>query len=147
MIACRLITREQLHTFLNEAYNPPTVAGEADKRAFHDEYWANHSRINEALSGLGRRDAFGEGDYSMNEDWYLSRGVSVQITSEAMIRPELVSTVQNVLKQLPEKYSVYVDHGLLDIDLFFLLIEPDRVAACCEDPRLLERLGLSEQEL
>ncbi len=143
MTLCQVIPGEQFNGILKQAYNPPTITCEADKRVFHDEYWGCHAKVKMALTLLGVHDAFGDGDFCMNEEWQLSRGISIELTSEKMMRPEFVPAIQHALKQLPEKYSVFVDQGLLDLENIFLLVQPDQVFVDGRYTALLDRFGLS----
>lgn len=136
----------RLDEILRKPYNPPKVNDEKDEEKFRKVYWRDHARVKSALDLLGKYDSYGDADFCMNEDWQLSRGISVQLTSEKMIRPELVSAVQYILKQLPEEYSVYIDHGLLDLDDFFLLIESDQVFVRCDNSALIRRLGFTQPQ-
>jgi len=78
----------------------------------------------------------------MNEDWHLSRGVSVELTSEKMMRHELVPLIQHALSQLPEKYSVHLEHNIPDLEPVFILVETDKVLVDGSYLSLMERFGL-----
>src|SRR5687767_7208279 len=93
----RCISKEELDRLLDRPYNPPEICDDREKKVFHDEYWATHHRCMDALMTLGTHDAFGDGDFCMNEDWYLSRGISVTLTSRKLWRMELIPLIQMVL--------------------------------------------------
>jgi len=144
-MSIQFTTRSDLNTILKKAYNPPQIRNDIEKKKFHDEYWRCHAQVKKALEILGKHDDFGDGDFAMNGDWYLSRGISIEITSEKLICPELAPLIQHCLEKLPEKYSVYVDHALSDLALFFMFIESDKIQVVCNDSMILKRLDLANK--
>ena len=129
------LTCDEAMRYLETSFNPP--AGDFD--AFGDEWWSVRNAVASALEPLGTADDYGRGDFCVGESRNVSRGISVVLTSAALLRPELLVALSGALHQAPCSYSVYVADEPRTFDLF---VESDRILAHCT-PSLLHRLGLT----
>ena len=130
----QIVTASELNDYLNRPFNPPRISTTLTKEAFYDE-WCHATRtLKDALTRFGKHDSFGDGDFCMADDYYLSRGTSIELSSTRLMTVSLIPTIASTLQSLPQSYSVYVDHSLLDVPSFFLVIERDRVMAREETP-------------
>jgi hypothetical protein len=75
------------------------------------EYFDRLDALIAALERLGSHNAFGEGDFATGSDWYAPhRSLSFTITSDRLLIPELVPTVQALIRSFPHPYMVSVGY-------------------------------------
>ena len=129
------ITAEESLSYLERPFNPP----EADSDTFGDEWWSVRTAVASALTPFGTGDDYGRGDYCIGESRNLSRGISVVLTSTALLRPEVVSVLRDTLRQAPFAYSIHLTDDNFSFDVF---IERDRVLVHPDDSTLLHSLQL-----
>lgn len=141
MIKLFSIAEGDIDRAFETAYNPPPIAGAADEDAFTDEYWSAHGCVTQCLAAFGRENDYGEGDFTMNQDFGLSRSISVELSSKCLWKPAVIESLQRTLRELPESYRVFISHGLLDEPDLYLLIERDRAAGFCSDASVLSHFG------
>ena len=138
----KIVTTSELNTYLSRPFNPPDISENFTKEAFYNE-WSHATRtLKDALSRNGEHDSFGGGDFCIADDYYLSRGTSVELSSTRLMTAILIPTIASVLRSLPQPYSVYVDHSLLDMPAFSLVIERDRIIAHEETPGIFQQLRM-----
>lgn len=140
-----MVTESEMKSYLSRPFNPPQISETFTKEAFYNEWGDAKDSLKNALAQLGRHNSFGDGDFCVADDYELSRGVSVELSSTRLMTPALIPTVASVLQSLPQPYSVYIDHGVLDIPLFFLVIERGRVMARETIPGVLRRFNIVDK--
>ena len=121
---------------MEQPFNPPAD----DTEAFDDEWWSVRCAVASVLADFGVADDYGRGDYLVSESRNVSRGISVVLTSDALLRPELVGALRRALASAPQPYSVHLADENYASDMF---IEPGRVLVGPEAMAFLPRLGLS----
>ena len=131
----RIVTNDETNRYLEQPFNPPAT----DSEAFGDEWWSVRDTIVSVLEPLGIADDYGRGDFCVGEVRNVSRGISVELTSTALLRPELLCALGEALRQAPCAYSIYVRDETYTYELF---VEPDRVLVH-GSPSLLHQLGLT----
>lgn len=141
MIKYRIVRYEELNELTRNAVNPPLIKCEEDEETFRNEYWDSHDVIRTSLEQLGIHNYYGDGDFLTNQDWELSRGITVQITSMKMMSEHVITTIVAALQRLPERYKVALDHSIIGMPYMFLVISEDEVVGWGEDISLLRRLG------
>ena len=68
----------------------------------HDKEWsALYLSLGEALSQLGREDAYGKGDFWLVDDDYGDTTHKICVARRIFITPELIGALQLVLTQAP----------------------------------------------
>lgn len=123
------------------------------KEQAQSEYYDRLDELTEALKHLGLHNAFGEGDFATSSDWYgPHRSLSFTITSDRLLAPKLISTVQSLIRSFPQPYMVSVGydpflngsrHGLSSHD-FFATVEHDSVTVTASNDIVLSLLGLRD---
>lgn len=118
-----------------------------------DEYYNCLDALIAALARLGSHNAFGEGDFATGSDWYgPHRSLSFTVTSDRLLTPELIPTVQSLIRSFPHPYMVSVGydpflngsrHGLSSAD-FCAAVEPYSVTIAVNNERVLPLLGLRD---
>lgn len=142
LIKCKLITDDVMDDILRNPFNPPSINSPVSEEGFRQEYWENHSAIRTSLERIGEYNSSGEADFCMNEDWSLTRGIAIILTSRRLITSGLIPVIQDSMARMVEKYSVHINHDLLDLDEFDILIQNADVWCCCHNLDLIQRLGL-----
>jgi hypothetical protein len=66
------------------------------------EWQILHDRITETLDRLGRKDAFGNGDYWLVDDNWGWRRHQIEIQNLNLIRPHVITALQRNLSGYPE---------------------------------------------
>jgi hypothetical protein len=107
----------------------------------------------EALKRFGAHNAFGEGDFATGSDWYgPHRSLSFTITSDRLLNPLLLPTVQSVIRSFVHPYMVSIEydpflngsrHGLSSGD-FYATVEADSVTLTLDNELVLSLLGLRD---
>jgi hypothetical protein len=103
------MTKAEVYDYLEQSYNPPALTEEFSEEEFFSEWHEVRDGLKEVLDQFGEYNAFVEGDYVISDSAALSRGINVEITSNALVTPDLVPTVIAFLKALPEKFEVEFD--------------------------------------
>jgi hypothetical protein len=91
------ITADQYYSKLDVPHNPP--APEISDDAFEVEFGCVHERLSKLLADLGTNDPFGQADYHLDYTVMRSRGIGFEITNEDFLTSELLSSMQNILKE------------------------------------------------
>jgi hypothetical protein len=117
------------------------------------EYYDRLDELIAALERLGSHNPFGEGDFATGSDWYgPHRSLSFEITSDRLLTPNLVPTIQALIQSFPHPYMVSVGydpflngstHGLSSGD-FYATIEADSVTITVHNELVLSLLGLRD---
>ena len=115
------------------------------------EYFDCLDKLKEILERMGSHSAFGEGDFGTGSDWYCPhRSLSFELSSDRLLTPMLIPTVQSVIHSLPHPYMVTITydpflqgsfHGLDSCDLY-ATIEPDAVTVVAKNDLILSLLGI-----
>jgi len=123
------------------------------KEQAQSEYYDRLLELIETLKPLGSDSAFGEGDFATGSDWYgPHRSLSFTITSDRLLTPKLIPTVQSLIRSFPQPYMVSVGydpflngsrHGLSSHD-FFATVEHDSVTITASNDLVLSLLGLRD---
>ncbi len=121
------------------------------KEQAQSEYYDRLGQLIAALECLGCHNALGEGDFATGSDWYgPHRSLGIAITSDRLLTPELVPTIQALIRSFPHPYMVTVTydpflngstHGLSSGD-FYVTIETDMVTITADNELVLSLLGL-----
>ncbi|MBC2600258.1 hypothetical protein [Puniceicoccus vermicola] len=78
----RIVNESTIDDLLERHYNPPTYSKDFSEGDFSKEYWEVHAFIKDALLNIGTAPISGnydDRDFSMNEDYIDSRGISIQV--------------------------------------------------------------------
>jgi hypothetical protein len=136
----QIIDVPELRSLLEEAYNHPQIPCEAEKKA---EYWTCHAKIRSTLEFFGKYGGFGDGDFVMNDVRQL-RWIRVELTSEKLVRPELIPAVQHELKNFKEACAVLVEDTINEKSTFCVFIENEKARGFCKRLETLHSLGFPE---
>lgn len=136
-----LMSKEDLYSYLNTAFNPPVVDTAKADEVFSDEWWSAREALMQVFNRYGEEDGLGDKDFLVSESRSNSRGIGVTITSPALLKNNMVTEVLGVLMEIPEAYSIYFCTE--DAPLFNFFIERDRIMIECDEcPNLPAVLGL-----
>jgi hypothetical protein len=121
------------------------------RREYHDCL----DRLRRALERLGVHNSFGEGDFVVGSDWYAPhRSIGFEISSDKLLTPKLVPSVQSLIRSFSYPYLVDVGydpflrgsaHRLSSYD-FFATIEVDSIMITTKKELVLKLLGLHKGE-
>lgn len=133
--------KEDLYSYLDEAYNPPDVDTPEADEIFSAEWCSARQALMQVFKRYGEEDSLGDKDFLESESRSNSRGIGVTITSPALLKNEMVADVLRVLNEIPEAYSIYFCSE--DDPLFNFFVERDRIMIECDEcPNLPDVLGL-----
>jgi hypothetical protein len=117
------------------------------------EYYDRRAELIAALERFGSHNAFGEGDFATSSDWNRPhRSLGIELTSDRLLTPTLVPTIQALIHSFPHPYIVSVGydpflngstHGLSSGD-FYATIEADSVTLTVHNELALSLLGLRD---
>jgi len=142
-----LISEAKLDEILDSASNPPKISEEFTETDFYGEWKDAQSRLKEALLTLGYRSWNDGGeDYTMADDWGLSRSHDVEIHTESMWSDmRVLPVIQQVLAGFEPSYQVVVHHDLFlrgETAMCHFVIQKNETLVQTDDPQLLKRLRL-----
>lgn len=103
------ITTNDVYQRLDVPFNPPILSQAEDERSFFSEWHDVNDRLKNVLSRFGRHDDFGEGDFNLSDHAFLSRGMAVEFTSSAMIKPEVLRAIVQLLSDCEEAYELNIE--------------------------------------
>lgn len=97
-----------------------------------DSWESCYQALRQALNGLGKESAFGEGDFWLVDDNHGQRDQKVCVTKSSFLNRQMIDTVQSVLRDGFSKWRMFV---VLEVSKLLdkphkeggLLIYPDRV--------------------
>lgn len=123
------------------------------KEQARSEYYDCLDKLIEMLERFGSHNKFGEGDFGTGDDWYgPHRSLGVELTSDRLLTPKLVPTIQALIHSFPHPYMVSVgydpflngsSHDLSSGD-FSATIEADSVTITVHNELVLSLLGLRD---
>ena len=105
---------------LKEPHNPPLSV---DDKLFQKEYYKLYNFIETALSEYGKNDAYGQGDYYLENSVIASRGLGFEVTNDEIVTPAFLSRLQNIVIQNPS-WEILLQSGKFDWGIF---IGPDKI--------------------
>ena len=141
------ISESRLDEILDSAFNPPQITSGFSENDFYGEWKDVQGEIKSSLLTLGYRSWSDDGeDYTMADDWGLSRSHDVEIHSESMWSDlRVLPVIQQVLGGLNQDYQVVVHHDLFlrgEIAKCHFIVQKNSIFSQTDDPSLLKRLGL-----
>ncbi len=133
------VNSDQLGERLRTPFNPPLLSEEFTEDNFHSEWHGARNALDHCLSRFGKWDAYGNGDYFLDEVANLSRGIGVELNNPTMLSKEFVRSVQSCLGSLDQEYEI--DFALMvDGDFFDILVSQTTVTTDCPKALLNELL-------
>jgi len=141
------ISESRLDEILDSAFNPLQITSGFSENDFYGEWKDVQGEIKSSLLTLGYRSWSDDGeDYTMADDWGLSRSHDVEIHSESMWSDlRVLPVIQQVLGGLNQDYQVVVHHDLFlrgEIAMCHFIVQKNTIFSQTDDPSLLKRLGL-----
>ncbi len=91
------LSETDYYAHLERPYNPADAA--TTEAAFDEEYYALFRRVAAVLCEHGTNDPYNQGDYSLEPHIAKSRGLGVSITNAAMVTPNLLRILRDVVSQ------------------------------------------------
>jgi len=135
------MSKDDLYSYLDAAYNPPVVDTPEADEIFSDEWWSAREALMNVFKRYGTEDGLGDGDFAVSEYRSNSRGIGVTLTSPALLKNSVIAEVLGVLMEIPEAYSIYFSTE--DAPLFNFFVQRDRIMIECDEcPNLPAILGL-----
>jgi hypothetical protein len=117
------------------------------------EYYESLDQLVRVLEDFGTNNAFGERDFTTGDDWHgPHRSMGFAITSDRLLVPELIPSIQALLRSLPNPYMVEFDcdfgvnkskHGIMSGD-FDVTVEVAEITITTEKKCVLDLLGLEK---
>lgn len=134
--------QEEWAHYASAAFNPPSE--ECFNDTFRNEYYGVESRLETILQEFGENDAYGEGDYYLDNGYGRTRGLGFEVSHESSLEnPQVVPAIQRLLASLPDEYEVCIQGENFD---FYVYVSPREVKAFTEDLERLARFGLKPKE-
>lgn len=99
-------TENETYTYLNQAFNPPTLSEELTEECFFTEWHGVRNHLKAVLDQFGQDDAYGQGDFCLGDSASLSRGIGVCLTSSRLLMSDLIPVVTELLRSLSIDYEV-----------------------------------------
>tara|TARA_R100000027_G_scaffold67208_1_gene65049 strand:- start:1035 stop:1475 length:441 start_codon:yes stop_codon:yes gene_type:complete len=140
----KIVEKFKINELLERSFNPPRYSENFTEEDFSEEYWQVHESLRQSLSEIGKMPVPGnydERDFTMNDDYVDSRGISIELNTRKLWNLRFISIVESFLVNSVEEYSIYVDHDLLDEPSFSLFITRTEVFGFSEDKRILGKFG------
>ena len=100
------VSSEELNSRLDTPYNPPIFSVSFTEYMFKKEWLAIRDSLKMELDKFGRWEAYGQGDYFLDDILTFSRGIPVEITNPTMITADLIGTLQTFLQSLQHCYEI-----------------------------------------
>jgi len=101
------------------------------------------NRLREILDRFGEHSDYGDGDFYLEPGFCRSRGMGFEISPNSSLEhPELVPTIETLLRSLPEQYDISIQSDNFD---FYLYISLERVTVFTDDYKRLSKFGLTSK--
>lgn len=120
------ISSEEMKDRLNAPFNPPNFTDTFTREMFHLEWHKCRNRLKNLLEQFGQWNAYGEGDYFLDEIVVLSRGFGVEITNPSIVTKKLLRCLQEFLQDLDQNYEIDLAFNL-DGKFYDILVSSDAV--------------------
>ena len=133
------ISEPQLDEILDSAFNPPQITADFSESDFYGEWKGVQDKLKSTLMDLGYRSWSDDGeDYTMADDWNLSRSHDVEIHHESMWSDlRVLSAIQRVLIDLKYDYQVIVHHDIFlrrEIPMCHFVVQKDVLLSQIDAP-------------
>lgn len=126
------MSKDQVYEYLEKPFNPPAITEHFTEKDFYSEWHNVRSKLKEVLDRFGKSNAFGDADYCMADSAALSRGISVEITSNNLMTSSLIPAVMSFLKELPNRYEI--EFGIeTEQSTNQIFVSAERVKGCCSE--------------
>lgn len=106
----KIISQDQAYQRLDTPFNPPNASTREEKESFYNIWHQNRDYIHTILSSHWKGDPYGDGDYTLSENASLSRGFSIQLTSENILNHKLIKTLSDCLNCFEENYEIHISY-------------------------------------
>lgn len=117
-------------------FNPPALGEEG----FDEEYLRAQDAVRLRLEKMGGVCDPMHGSFVMNDSHGRSRWMSVELSSESLVRPDLLPAIIETLNELPMTYAVYVSHECPEDPTFHLVVFRDRIVHQASSSKWLRQL-------
>jgi hypothetical protein len=140
-----IIDPDELTRLQSKPFNPPIFDNQFSEADFDREYWHAHSGLKNVLIGIGLNDstsANSRPDFSMNEDFSLSRFIGVEIYNRGMATRNTLHQISRFLCGLSQDYIVFLTCDLDDsTELFFVVVIRDKAIGQFEEADSAQAFG------
>lgn len=137
---------EDISERIDGPYNPflRDKSSEDELEAYEKEFAEAHKRILGTASQFGKREKeYGDGDFSMSDDTYLSRGITVLLENEKMVGSEFILAIHKTLEIISEDYAVSIQAEFSG-EYVYIGVTKDNIMGHSDDPKLLAQFGFKE---
>ena len=137
---------EDISERIDGPYDPflPDESSEEELEAYEKEFTEAHKRILGIASQFGKREEeYGDGDFSMSDDTYHSRGITVLLENEKMVGSEFILAIHKTLKIMTEDYAVSVQAEFAG-EYVYIGVTKDNMIGHSDDPKLLKQFGFKK---
>lgn len=130
------VSADAMNGLFKVPFNPPALGEEG----FDEEYLRAQDAVRLQLEKTGGVCDPMHGGFVMNDSHGRSRWMSVELSSEALVGPELLPAIIETLNELPMAYAVYVSHECPEDPIFHLVVFRDRVVHQTSSSKWLRQL-------
>src|SRR5688500_11962411 len=99
----RIITEQEAIELSRRSFNPPVISDLFSREDYAAEYWEFHGLLSKRLLILGEENDYGDGDFVMNQDYGLSRFVSIELSTRKLWSKELICVLSATLQEAPNE--------------------------------------------
>jgi hypothetical protein len=140
-----IIDPDELTRLQSAPFNPPAFDNQFSEADFDQEYWHAHTGLRNVLIGLGFSDstsANSRPDFSMNDDFSLSRFIGVEIYNHGLATRNTLHHIARFLCSLSQDYIVFLTCDFDDsTELFFVVVIRDKAIGQFEGADSAEAFG------
>ncbi len=129
-----VVDKASLVERLERPCNPPEITESFTGEDFLKEWCYARDALKDLLDAFGVWNAYGEGDYFLDDFTDMSRGIGVEVTNAKILNESLVGAVQKLLRTFDKEFEV---HFLVAIKglLFDLFVSRNEVIT--DHPKLI----------
>ncbi|MFC7339583.1 hypothetical protein ACFQY0_20505 [Haloferula chungangensis] len=137
----KLLDRTEWEQFVDCPFNPPDESISDDE--FRVEYFEVEERLRAVLQEFGDEDAYGEGDFYLENGFGRTRGLGFELGGESSLEcPGLIPRIIMLLNTIEPTYDIEIRGDQYD---FYLYVSKNRIQAFLENPSRLSSFGLSPE--
>jgi hypothetical protein len=141
-----IISKNEISKYWGSKEKHPTLSEEA-RKARLEEVERTSRRLGDLLSSMGFisnkiAGTRGRYDFYQNHDVSLFRYIGFEMTDQKMMQKNVLESIAEFLKGLPEDYWVFISNDFDDsIELFFIVVTKDIVYGQFETEKSARLLG------